>query len=153
MRRHLLLCYLPGLCAQVVHVLVRNDTPLDKPFTCMLSCFERPEPGEHGLCRGSTFDTAAVGGCQDPVVGSALLFTYTLGYVAPLLAAASFTGALKQLLELRKFSAWINPARSGHRHAPQRTPHSFHAKRLCFDVLSSRRLFWTDSHADCIILE
>lgn len=44
-------------------------------------------------------------------MGSALLFTYTVGYVTPLLLAASFTGALKQLMSLRKFSAWINPAR------------------------------------------
>ena len=31
-------------------------------------------------------------------------------YVAPLLVAATFTGAVKQLLEVRKFSAWVTPA-------------------------------------------
>ncbi|KAL8244892.1 hypothetical protein R6Q59_011150 [Mikania micrantha] len=43
-----------------------------------------------------------------PSSGS-LLLTYTTGYVAPLLLAASFAGALQSLLSFRKFSAWINP--------------------------------------------
>ncbi|KAB2615820.1 cytochrome c-type biogenesis ccda-like chloroplastic protein [Pyrus ussuriensis x Pyrus communis] len=38
-----------------------------------------------------------------------LTLTYTSGYVAPLLLAASFAGALQSLLSFRKFSAWINP--------------------------------------------
>ncbi|KAJ4843463.1 hypothetical protein Tsubulata_006790 [Turnera subulata] len=46
---------------------------------------------------------------KDPVVGGSLLLTYTTGYVAPLLLAASFAGALQSLLSFRKFSAWINP--------------------------------------------
>ncbi|XP_021605981.1 cytochrome c-type biogenesis ccda-like chloroplastic protein isoform X2 [Manihot esculenta] len=46
---------------------------------------------------------------EDPVVGGSLLLTYTTGYVAPLLLAASFAGALQSLLSFRKFSAWINP--------------------------------------------
>lgn len=46
---------------------------------------------------------------RDPVVGGSLLLTYTTGYVAPLILAASFAGALQSLLSLRKFSAWINP--------------------------------------------
>lgn len=46
---------------------------------------------------------------QDPLVGGGLLLAYTTGYVAPLLLAASFAGALQNLLSLRKFSAWINP--------------------------------------------
>ncbi|EFJ30759.1 hypothetical protein SELMODRAFT_270705 [Selaginella moellendorffii] len=50
-----------------------------------------------------------VAASQDPVTGGALLLVYTSGYVAPLLLAASFAGALQQLLALRKFSAWINP--------------------------------------------
>ncbi|KAI8001056.1 CDPK-related protein kinase [Camellia lanceoleosa] len=33
--------------------------------------------------------------CQDPVIGGSLLLTYTTGYVAPLLLAASFAGALQ----------------------------------------------------------
>lgn len=47
---------------------------------------------------------------QEPLTGGALLMSYSTGYVAPLLAAASATGALKQILELRKFSGWITPA-------------------------------------------
>jgi len=51
-----------------------------------------------------------VAASRDPVIGGSLLLTYTVGYVAPLLLAASFAGALQGLLSLRKFSAWINPA-------------------------------------------
>ncbi|RAL52187.1 hypothetical protein DM860_017324 [Cuscuta australis] len=50
-----------------------------------------------------------VAASKDPVVGGSLLLTYTTGYVAPLLLAASFAGALQSLLSIRKFSAWINP--------------------------------------------
>nr|VDD21553.1 unnamed protein product [Brassica oleracea] len=46
---------------------------------------------------------------RDPVVGGSLLLTYTTGYVAPLILAASFAGALQSLLSFRKVSAWINP--------------------------------------------
>ncbi len=42
--------------------------------------------------------------------GGALLFAYTLGYVAPLLAAALFTGALQRILSVRQWSRWITPA-------------------------------------------
>ncbi|KAF3327155.1 cytochrome c-type biogenesis ccda-like chloroplastic protein 2 isoform X1 [Carex littledalei] len=48
---------------------------------------------------------------RDPVVGGSLLLTYTTGYVAPLLLAASFAGALQSLLSFRRYSAWINPIR------------------------------------------
>ncbi|KAL0919755.1 hypothetical protein M5K25_011873 [Dendrobium thyrsiflorum] len=51
-----------------------------------------------------------VAASRDPVVGGSLLLTYTVGYISPLLLAASFAGALQGLLSLRKFSAWINPA-------------------------------------------
>ncbi|XP_031480740.1 cytochrome c-type biogenesis ccda-like chloroplastic protein 2 [Nymphaea colorata] len=50
-----------------------------------------------------------VASTKDPVIGGSLLLTYTTGYVAPLLLAASFAGALQNLLSFRKFSAWINP--------------------------------------------
>ncbi|CAA0409740.1 unnamed protein product [Arabidopsis thaliana] len=46
---------------------------------------------------------------RDPVIGGSLLLTYTTGYVAPLIVAASFAGALQSLLSFRKVSAWINP--------------------------------------------
>ncbi|KAI3427533.1 DsbD domain-containing protein, partial [Psidium guajava] len=52
-----------------------------------------------------------VAASKDPVIGGSLLLTYTTGYVAPLLLAASFAGALQSLLSFRKFSAWINPMR------------------------------------------
>ncbi|KAL8243472.1 hypothetical protein R6Q59_009730 [Mikania micrantha] len=50
-----------------------------------------------------------VAASKDPFIGGSLLLTYTTGYVAPLLLAASFAGALQSLLSFRKFSAWINP--------------------------------------------
>ncbi|KAJ8754610.1 hypothetical protein K2173_010701 [Erythroxylum novogranatense] len=50
-----------------------------------------------------------VAASKNPVIGGSLLLTYTTGYVAPLLLAASFAGALQSLLSFRKFSAWINP--------------------------------------------
>ncbi|KAG0468276.1 hypothetical protein HPP92_017604 [Vanilla planifolia] len=50
-----------------------------------------------------------VAASRDPVIGGSLLLTYTIGYVSPLLLAASFAGALQGLLFARKFSAWINP--------------------------------------------
>ncbi|XP_072997220.1 cytochrome c-type biogenesis ccda-like chloroplastic protein 2 [Typha latifolia] len=46
---------------------------------------------------------------RDPIIGGSLLLTYTTGYIAPLLVAASFAGALQSLLSFRRFSAWINP--------------------------------------------
>ncbi|KAL4185799.1 hypothetical protein AMTRI_Chr10g232540 [Amborella trichopoda] len=50
-----------------------------------------------------------VAASKDPVIGGSLLLTYTTGYVAPLLLAASFASALQSLLSFRKFSSWINP--------------------------------------------
>lgn len=50
-----------------------------------------------------------VAASRDPFTGGTLLLTYTTGYVAPLLVAASFAGALQSLLLVRRFSAWINP--------------------------------------------
>jgi len=46
--------------------------------------------------------------CQDVLVGFALLLAYTFGRVMPVLAAASATGSMKQLLSLRKYSRWMN---------------------------------------------
>ncbi|PSC75629.1 cytochrome c-type biogeneis [Micractinium conductrix] len=53
---------------------------------------------------------AYVSTTRDPVTGGALLFAYALGYVAPLLAAALFTGALQRILSVRQWSAWVTPA-------------------------------------------
>ncbi len=46
---------------------------------------------------------------QDLVLGAALLLAYTAGYVAPLILAGTFTASIKKILELRRWSAWINP--------------------------------------------
>jgi cytochrome c-type biogenesis protein len=47
---------------------------------------------------------------QDPLLGSALLFAYAVGYVLPLVLAGTFTAFLKRLLEVRQWSGWITPA-------------------------------------------
>lgn len=47
---------------------------------------------------------------QDPFTGAGLLLAYALGYVAPLLGAALFTGALKDILAVRQWSGFITPA-------------------------------------------
>ncbi|GAB4553777.1 MAG: cytochrome c biogenesis protein CcdA [Pleurocapsa sp.] len=46
---------------------------------------------------------------QDMVVGAGLLIAYAVGYVAPLVLAGTFTASLKKILELRRWSSWINP--------------------------------------------
>jgi cytochrome c-type biogenesis protein len=52
---------------------------------------------------------AWVANSQDLILGICLLLAYTLGYVAPLVIAGSFTGAVKQFLQLRRWGGWINP--------------------------------------------
>ncbi|MGB5596345.1 MAG: cytochrome c biogenesis protein CcdA, partial [Crocosphaera sp.] len=46
---------------------------------------------------------------QDLMLGGVLLLAYTVGYVLPLILAGTFTATLKKMLELRRWSAWINP--------------------------------------------
>ena len=46
---------------------------------------------------------------HDPILGSVLLLTYAIGYVAPLVLAGTFTASIKKLLELRRWSGWITP--------------------------------------------
>ncbi len=46
---------------------------------------------------------------QDLFLGAGLLLAYALGYVAPLILAGTFTASIKKLLELRRWSGWINP--------------------------------------------
>ncbi|MDZ8110317.1 MAG: cytochrome c biogenesis protein CcdA [Nostoc sp. DedQUE12a] len=46
---------------------------------------------------------------QDLILGAVLLLSYTAGYVAPLILAGTFTASIKKLLELRRWSGWINP--------------------------------------------
>jgi cytochrome c-type biogenesis protein len=50
-----------------------------------------------------------VANTQDLVLGAVLLLAYTAGYVTPLILAGTFTAAIKKLLELRRWSGWINP--------------------------------------------
>ncbi|BBD58151.1 cytochrome c biogenesis protein, transmembrane region [Nostoc sp. HK-01] len=50
-----------------------------------------------------------VASTQDLILGAVLLLSYTAGYVAPLILAGTFTAAIKKLLELRRWSGWINP--------------------------------------------
>ncbi len=53
---------------------------------------------------------AWISATKDPVLGSALLLAYAVGYVAPLVLAGTFTASIKKLLELRRWSGWITPA-------------------------------------------
>ncbi|MBE9138325.1 sulfite exporter TauE/SafE family protein [Nodosilinea sp. LEGE 07088] len=53
---------------------------------------------------------AWISATQDPVLGSALLLAYAVGYVTPLVLAGTFTASLKRLLELRQWSSWVTPA-------------------------------------------
>ncbi|MBD2677498.1 MULTISPECIES: cytochrome c biogenesis protein CcdA [Nostoc] len=46
---------------------------------------------------------------EDLILGAVLLLSYTAGYVAPLILAGTFTASIKKLLELRRWSGWINP--------------------------------------------
>ncbi|HLO89238.1 MAG TPA: cytochrome c biogenesis protein CcdA [Nostocaceae cyanobacterium] len=50
-----------------------------------------------------------VANTQDLILGAALLLSYTAGHVAPLILAGTFTATIKKLLELRRWSSWINP--------------------------------------------
>ncbi len=50
-----------------------------------------------------------VASTQDLILGAVLLISYTAGYVTPLILAGTFTASIKKLLELRRWSGWINP--------------------------------------------
>jgi len=52
---------------------------------------------------------AWVAATGDPVLGGVLLLAYTVGYVAPLVLAGTFTASLTRFLELRQWSRWISP--------------------------------------------
>ena len=45
----------------------------------------------------------------DLILGGIFLLTYALGYVLPLIMAGTFTANIKQFLELRRWTSWINP--------------------------------------------
>ena len=46
---------------------------------------------------------------QNLVLGGGLLVAYAVGYVTPLVIAGTFTASIKKILELRRWSSWINP--------------------------------------------
>ena len=46
---------------------------------------------------------------QNLVLGAGLLIAYAIGYVTPLVIAGTFTASIKKILELRRWSSWINP--------------------------------------------
>lgn len=46
---------------------------------------------------------------QNLVMGGGLLLSYAGGYVTPLILAGTFAASVKKLLELRRWSSWINP--------------------------------------------
>ncbi|MCJ8281550.1 MAG: cytochrome c biogenesis protein CcdA [Rivularia sp. ALOHA_DT_140] len=50
-----------------------------------------------------------VASTKDLILGAALLLSYTAGYVTPLILAGTFTASIKKIIELRRFSGWINP--------------------------------------------
>eukprot|EP00210_Caulerpa_lentillifera_P001767 g1697.t1 len=53
---------------------------------------------------------AYVSSAQDPILAAVLLTSYTTGFIAPLLIAATATEALSRILSFRQFSNWITPA-------------------------------------------
>ena len=46
---------------------------------------------------------------QNLILGGGLLIAYAIGYVTPLVIAGTFTASIKKILELRRWSSWINP--------------------------------------------
>jgi cytochrome c-type biogenesis protein len=43
-------------------------------------------------------------------IGAMVLLAYAIGLIMPLIVAGTFTGTIKQLLAIRKWSTWITPA-------------------------------------------
>ena len=50
-----------------------------------------------------------VANTKNLILGAALLLSYTAGYVTPLILAGTFTASIKKIIEIRRFSGWINP--------------------------------------------
>jgi cytochrome c-type biogenesis protein len=46
---------------------------------------------------------------KDLVFGTVLLLSYAVGYVLPLIIAGTFTANIKEFLEIRRWTSWINP--------------------------------------------
>ncbi|KXZ53767.1 hypothetical protein GPECTOR_6g685 [Gonium pectorale] len=113
-----------GLVAVVMGLNLLEVLPLRLPSLDVDVRQAPVPPALQAYLAGATFALAAspcstpvlatllayVSSTRDPLEGGALLLAYTCGYVAPLLLAASFTGAVKQLVALRQYSAWVTPA-------------------------------------------
>ncbi|MBF2013959.1 MAG: cytochrome c biogenesis protein CcdA [Rivularia sp. T60_A2020_040] len=50
-----------------------------------------------------------VANTKDLILGATLLLSYTAGYVTPLILAGTFTASIKKIIEIRRFSGWVNP--------------------------------------------
>lgn len=115
---------LVSLVAIVMGLNLLEALPLKLPAFTGLNLISRKMPqGVRAFLVGLTFGLVAspcstpvlatllawVSTTQDPVVGAGLLLAYTVGYAAPLVLAGIFTAAIKQFLELRRWSGWITP--------------------------------------------
>ena len=56
---------------------------------------------------------AYVGSSQNIILSSVFLMSYATGYVSPLILAGTFTGTIKNILNLRQVTQWINPVSGG----------------------------------------
>lgn len=115
---------LVSLVAIVMGLNLLEALPLKLPAFTGLNLISRKMPqGVRAFLVGLTFGLVAspcstpvlttllawVSATQDPAVGAGLLLAYTVGYAAPLVLAGIFTAAIKQFLELRRWSGWITP--------------------------------------------
>jgi cytochrome c-type biogenesis protein len=113
-----------SLIAIVMGLNLLNALPLRFPSFDAIDLISKDLPGSiRSYLLGLTFGLVAspcstpvlatilgwVASTKDIVVGGILLLFYAAGYVAPLILAGTFTAGIKNLLELRQWSGWINP--------------------------------------------
>jgi cytochrome c-type biogenesis protein len=116
---------LPIVVSAIAILNLLEALPLRLPSTGGLEWISQDLPsGVRAYLIGLTFGLVAspcstpvlasilawIAATKDPVLGSALLLSYTVGYAAPLVLAGTFTASIKKLLELRRWSGWITPA-------------------------------------------
>lgn len=114
-------CSTPILATLLAYVSTTRD-PVTGAHRAALCLELRPACPQHYLHSSALSGAVCSAGCSAAFCtpaptpprswppGGALLFAYTLGYVAPLLGAALFTGALQRILAVRQWSAWVTPA-------------------------------------------
>jgi cytochrome c-type biogenesis protein len=115
---------LASLVAILMGLNLLEALPLQLPSFTGLELISKELPeGVRSYLLGLTFGLVAspcstpvlatllfwVSATKDPILGSALLLSYTAGYVAPLILAGTFTASIKKFLELRRWSGWITP--------------------------------------------